>query len=87
MNVKIELFVPHNGTLAELQSLLEDLGDTLIKHGFADGNSEESFDCFMTIKESRLREYERSVHFVESEVKGAYSLVIPVKEEDGSTND
>lgn len=83
MNVHIGLFLAHDGSVQALEPLLRDIGESLIKHGYGSAKEDDAIaKSVLVVEESNLRLYDNPALFIDSVIKDAFFIVVPVEEQE-----
>lgn len=82
MNVHIGAYLNFEGLRAELTPLLDDIADAMVKHGFGNIEETDNLISVVIVGDSGVADYPSADEFARMLLKDAYTVIIPIKEDD-----
>ena len=87
MNVQIAAYINFEGMREELTPLLDDIANALVKHGFGNDEETDNLCSVLIVGESGVLEYPSADEFAKMIVQKAFTVIIPIKEDENAARD
>lgn len=86
MNIGIHTYIRFGGPTTELEPLIRDFAEALIRHGY--GVTDDHLTSLIVLKESEIGSFLNPTDFAKSVVRDSFGVIVPEgkEEEDDSGN-
>ena len=85
MNIELRVFVRFSGPARELEPLVQDISDAVVKNGYG-VKDDDNLVSLVVLKQSEIDHYENPSDFAKYVIEDAISVVIPTEGENNDGN-